>query len=289
MPSDEPSVKDYINSNKPNGPGGIYSLGKLSPTLANADSIGVYLGSRVDTAFHPNETALTDREHAGMDSAARFAKQKQDVESGMASLDEAKAKFNDPNYFSDSEKGMLGQALARVGIIDNPGNMQAIQNQWEDAVAEAAQRLYHGQVITPMQVLANRINFARNQNQGTSATSRTDTTTNFSIPSVEDAHALVKNIFQQALGRDPTDNELAKYSSMAVGIAKSNPSTSTTETTRDKNGNTSSHTTTTQKSVGAAGMQDAILTKLQADPEYGAYQAATTYFNAVMQMLGESG
>lgn len=200
-------------------------------------------------------------------------------------VDEAVARFNDPAYFSAHDIAQLGATLYRAGIISNPGDYDAIQAQWARAVQDAALAYtVAGRKITPMQMLSNKVALRAGAG-GAGGASRTDTTTSYSIPSPQDAEALVKNVFQQAVGRDPTKHELAKYSTMIVGIAKSQPSTSTTTSTSDGS-NTKSTTTSTNRGVTSAGLSQSILDKVQADPEYGAYQAATTYFNAMLKAIG---
>lgn len=237
-----------------------------SGTLRNPDSLPVYLGG-------PNGTNAAPLQ-AGQDANDRKPA------SNSVDVITAKSKFNDSSYMSDTTKAALGQAMYAAGLISHPADMHAVYLQWQDAVEEAALRKYYGQNITPFQVIAMRLSLAAGMNNNREQTA---TRTSYNIPSPQDGEAMVTDLFHSALGRDPSKDELAKYTSMLVGIAKANPSVE--NTTSDKTGAHTTSTSTTH-SLSQAGMEQALLDKVKADPEYGAYQAATTYYNAALKAIG---
>lgn len=206
----------------------------------------------------------------------------------LKSVAEGYQKFNTftPEYVS-----ALGLSLYRAGLISNPQSYDQVQTFWNKAVEDAALKYSAGQLVTPEEMIALKLHVSSLATSGGrgglggAGGKRTDTSTSISIPSPQDAEALVKNIYQQAVGRDPNKQELARYTSLVVGIAKSSPSTSTSTTSTDASGNSKSSTSTTNRGVTSAGMQQAVMDKLQASPEYGAYQAATTYYNAMLQAI----
>lgn len=243
---------------------GDFSVG---PAPTNVNNPQVYMGSTVTSVGQD----ANDRRSGSTKSPT------------LMSVDTAVGSFNDPSLFSSTDIAYLGKTLYKAGIIGNPGDYDAIQAQWAKAVQDAAMAFtIAGRKITPMEMLAQKI--ALRTGTGAAGGSRSDTSTSVSIPSPQDAEAVVKNVFQQAVGRDPTAHELAKYSTLIAGIAKSSPSTSTTTTTSDGT-NTHSSTSTTNRGVTTTGLGQAVLDKVQADPEYAAYQSATTYFNAMLKAI----
>lgn len=100
--------------------------------------------------------------------------------------------------------------------------------------------------------------------------------------------SVLRGTLQQALGRDPSDDELRNFTYKMSTLAARNPSItkSTTTTSVDGNSSTNSHSSGGFTSDDAA---EAALSDAQESPEYGAYQAATTYYNAAMNSLGAVG
>lgn len=93
--------------------------------------------------------------------------------------------------------------------------------------------------------------------------------------------SILKQAATQSLGRAPTTDELQRFASKANQVASANPTMSTTRTTTSAGGSTSH--TTTQQGASAGDYQLAAENQANANPEAGAYQAASTYFNALIQ------
>jgi hypothetical protein len=94
-----------------------------------------------------------------------------------------------------------------------------------------------------------------------------------------------KQIFQALMGRDPDKNELDRYGSMMTSYAQKHPTVTKQTQTTDIHGNTTS-SSTSSGGYSAAGVTDMLSNQAKADPEYGSYQAATTYFNALIGAMG---
>lgn len=179
---------------------------------------------------------------------------------------------------SDHDRTALGLSLYKSGLVNDPTAFDQVQAAWNKAVDDAA-GFYQGgkgRAITPWEVLSLKMGVNGQKAGGP----KTQTSTSFNIPSPQDAEAGIKAIFSSAVGRDPTGDELKKYTAIMVGLAKKNPSTSTT--TYDASGNA---TTTSGGGISGEGLKQAALDQVQKDPEWGAFQAATTYFNAVQQAI----
>lgn len=117
---------------------------------------------------------------------------------------------------------------------------------------------------------------------------RTKTTTskNVNLSSYEDVKALTTQMLTELLGRAPTMEEVAQYKSTIGGYEKANPEVTTTTSTLNDMGETVSQSSTTEGGVSSAARQQLIQDQATNTPEYGKFQSGTTYFNALMQMLG---
>lgn len=125
------------------------------------------------------------------------------------------------------------------------------------------------------------------------ATSKTTTSKNVDLSSPEQAQALVTQVLREAIGRAPTAKELAKFKSTISGYEQANPTVTTTTQQLSPNLATGAVDVTDQSSVTSGGVTDAARAALVQNPtedtkEYGKYQSGTTYFNALMQMIGGS-
>lgn len=131
------------------------------------------------------------------------------------------------------------------------------------------------------------------QSQGFQATSGTGgsgsggsgdgTVTSIYEMSPDEAHYKLTQAMQQWLGRDPTQGEIQDFTNAVNQRALSEPTTVTTTGTKGD------HIKQTQKgfsplyAADSMAMQDA-----KSQPDYAAYQAATTYWNALTQSLNAS-
>lgn len=129
-------------------------------------------------------------------------------------------------------------------------------------------------------------------------TTRTQKSKQVDLSSAEEVQALTTQILREALGRAPTAKELAQFKATITGYEQAHPTVTTTTATitpeqieearvsgRDvwENAETSS--------VTKGGVSDAARAQLVQDPtmqtkEYGKYQSGTTYFNALMALVG---
>jgi hypothetical protein len=118
-------------------------------------------------------------------------------------------------------------------------------------------------------------------------TTNTSVSKSVNIPTIEDAHAAAKSVTQALLGRDPDKHELDRLASIMTGYAQKNP-TITKTTQRNDGTGTSPRRPRRAVATRRPGVQDLLQENVKADPEYGAYQAATTYYGALMSALGVS-
>lgn len=116
--------------------------------------------------------------------------------------------------------------------------------------------------------------------------SRTTTQTSVDLTDPETAQALITQSLTQLLGRAPSDGELAQFKGTISGYEKSHPSVATTTEQYDSQGNVVATNTTRSGGVTDAARQQLLQSKVQDTPEYAKYQAGTTYFNALLQLIG---
>lgn len=186
--------------------------------------------------------------------------------------------------WSDSERQAWGQRLYNLGVIKDPNDYGGMLSAWQDAVQQASNfYTVGGKKVTPWQVVDIMAGPGAHPQGG--PTTNTSTSKSFNIPTVEDAHAAAKSVTHALLGRDPDQHELDRLASIMVGYAKKNPSITKTTQTNDGTGNITS-SSTSSGGYTASGVQDLLQENVKADPEYGAYQAATSYFGALMSALG---
>lgn len=155
--------------------------------------------------------------------------------------------------------------------------------EWRKYVGQAGAYYRNGQgkAVTPWDILV--MDRANREAQGPVTTTNTSTSVNLSTQA--DVSAAAYDIARTLLGRAPTDAEIAKYTSVINARERANPTTTTTTTTTQPGGSSSS-SSSTSGGFSAAAAQDEIRKQAQATEGYAEHQAATTYFNAFMQMLG---
>lgn len=115
---------------------------------------------------------------------------------------------------------------------------------------------------------------------------KTTTNTQVDLTDPDTARAIATSLFQDMVGRDPRAGELKGFASALHAAEEASPVVQTTTTEFD---------TVTGEPVGADTVSEGGLTaegraligqnRIKKDPEYGAYQAATTYQGALEQLV----
>lgn len=119
--------------------------------------------------------------------------------------------------------------------------------------------------------------------------SKTTTASNINLSSAEDVKALTTSVLTQALGRAPTAKEVAQYKSTINAQESANPTNSTQTQTLNDMGEVTNTSTQTSGGFDSAAQQQLVMDQAQKSQEYGKYQSGTTYWSAMMQMLGGGG
>lgn len=111
----------------------------------------------------------------------------------------------------------------------------------------------------------------------------TDTRVDFTDPAT--ARALTEALFQQLVGRNPGAGELGQFASALQAAEKSSPTTVSTTSQYNDQGEVISQKSTSFGGLTEAGKQQLMKEKLQSTPEAGVFQAATTYANATKKAI----
>lgn len=176
----------------------------------------------------------------------------------------------------------LSQAALAGYDVNNmrDGQLAAL---WGSYVEQAANYFGGGANITPWDIMAKD----RAQREAYMNTPRTVTqkSTAYDLSSEGDARAIFYSAAQSLLGRDPTKAEVSQFQKSLNAMERANPTVTTT--TSNYIGDTlQSQTSTSEGGVKEGARQMMSMDQAKANPEYGAYQAATTYFDALMRAIG---
>lgn len=129
-------------------------------------------------------------------------------------------------------------------------------------------------------------------------TTRTSKSEQVNLSSPEEAQALITQTLREALGRAPNAEELAKFKASISGYEKASPQVTTVTETATPESIAAAQASggdvfagANQQSTTSGGVSDAARAALVTAPtektkEYGKYQAGTTYWDAMMQMIG---
>ena len=154
-------------------------------------------------------------------------------------------------------------------------------NLWGSYAGMAAAYNANGKQMSLWDVL----NLDAQHHQTAKPITTTNTSTSYQLSDLADTHALFMQAAQSLLGRAPTTSETKAFQKQLNAYQRANPTKTTTTQTTDASGNTSSSSTTSGGTTAAA-ESDMAQQAAQQNPEYGAYQAATTYFNSLLNAIG---
>lgn len=169
-----------------------------------------------------------------------------------------------------------------------------LEREW-GALVDRASRMYmlsNGErKVTPWDVLDLIKREEETANGGEDPENFTHTSTSKSVQDISEGEAwsVLRSNLSRMLGRDPSDQEVRDFTVRMNNLAARNPAISKTISTYRDGRLTNSKTTEVESGFGAEDMMQDSYESAQADPEYGAFQAATTYFNSAVQALGAIG
>lgn len=203
--------------------------------------------------------------------------------------------LNAPYTWDDEEikDAMKRMRQAGIPVTSFDSGDASLMNVWQNLVTRAGMTYSLSQgkkKVTPWDVLDMYKSEAQTNGTYTNYQNGTATTTTKSVASVTEGEAWtsLQSTLSQMLGRDPSDQEIRDFAYRMNQLAAQNPSITKT-ITRYKNGEAVGQTNKTEGGFSAGDVAEAAYNKAQNDPDYGAYQSATTYYNAALTALGAIG
>lgn len=209
-------------------------------------------------------------------------------------------------HWDDQQVSKFRNALEVAGINVSKMDRQHLASRWAGLVRTSEKYTAAGKHISPWDVLNGNIRAAKKGGysgvgggaggggSGGSGGSlaglpkeitKTSSAINYTDPNT--ARSIVNQTMQQMLGRNPTNAEIKKFTDALHSYEKSNPQvskqqidTATGMVVADKSVN---------KQITQAGAAQMAQDETMKKKEYGSYQAATTYFNALRSMVNSGG
>lgn len=185
--------------------------------------------------------------------------------------------------WDDAQKNKLRSTL---GLMDRnvlTATDEQLENLWAGYAQRSADYLATGQTLTPWDLISKDL--AVHGAAASLAGTKTQTSKATNLTSLADAGSIFQSAAQQLLGRDPTAKEIAAFQANLNAQERQNPTTTNMTTTTNEKGEVVSQQSTTSGGISAAGSAKIAQDALKNNPEYGQVQAATTYHNAMMQMI----
>src|SRR5665647_2202324 len=186
-----------------------------------------------------------------------------------------------------------GKKLLDLGLIDagDETSVEILDAVWQDAVDLAARFLSSGKKVTPWkaaELMAQSGDGGGGSRYGSSGGAftgnRSSTSTSVDLTDPATAKAITNDSLSQALGRAARPEELSQFLQVINSAERANPTVTTSNTRYDKDRPVAESSTTSGGLTSAARSQ-MVTDQAQGMPEYGAYQAATVYFNSLVDAL----
>lgn len=291
------------SSQDPNGSGAsdLAALKSLLAAGGGAASSGkVYMGS---------VSQLTGKNQDYLSGPAIIAlgKRKQPV---WMSTDEAENDYY--NWTTKRQGDFVSQGIVSGLLKLGDGPLEGA-TLWKKLVKEASNYGSNGKEVSPYDLLASYVKSSGGGNAWTSAgvwqvntvtgerkyagpgtylgggkASQVDTRVDLTDP--DTAKAVSTKVFQDLMGRDPGAGELTAFASALHSAEEANPVVQNTTTQYDTTtGQALSSSTSSSGGVTSEGQQYLQQQQIKGKKEYGAYQAATTYQNALDALVFGSG
>lgn len=178
--------------------------------------------------------------------------------------------------WDDATRQRFRAEVALTGVDVTRASDQDMSKIWGSYAAQSAAYWMNGtgKPITPWDVIS--MDRQNREAQGP----RTSTSTNMNLSSLGDAKYIAQQAARSLLGRDPTQSEVNTLLNSLNAAERANPTTSTTVTQASGDS-----TTTTSGGVSDATRAMQAQDQLKKSNEYGAYQAATTYYNDMISVI----
>lgn len=189
--------------------------------------------------------------------------------------------------FDQKTRDKFLSQLQLAGYDASTLNDNKLSQLWAGYVAQAAGYYASGKKVTPWDVISKDMTQREASGAAAAAQPRTvtSTQTQAQLSTRTDASALFEQAASTLIGRAPTKAESSKFFGALNKYEKENPQTTTTTSNYSAAGDLTSQKSTSSGGVSADARAYLAEQQAKADPEYGAFQAATTYMGALMQAI----
>lgn len=214
----------------------------------------------------------------------------------------------DAEYFTWSQKqrdDFRAKGLLSGMLTQGAGDLEAY-SLWQQLVKQASGYGAKGRKVSPLDILSGyvkdnskggwvkngdfEVNPLTGEKRYIGPKFKTTTQTAADLTDPATARAIATSVFQDLLGRDPGQGEIAGYAQALAASEQENPSTTTTTTQYDETtGEAMGSSSVTTGGVTDQGRQLLAEDKIKQGKEYGAVQAATTYENALQAAVNGGG
>lgn len=279
---------------------------RMVPWVGAAYPRGVDIGARKITPYYMNPEAVPSGISGSDPGGANYQnpEARPDSEAGGWSFDEGSTLRDERDVYLDlqrmteSELAQLAKQMVAAGLLDEDFKREDVEKAWDFLIAKAAD--YHeanpNSLMTPVDMLElyGAGGAAALGSTGTAQAAKIQEVISRSrdLTSNTEARALLTRAATDALGRRPTAKEIDDLQVALNSAQTKNPVTTTTRTSLGAGGDVRSQDQTQTGGVNADAFTDKWVRggdKPSLDSEYGAYQAASTYYNALMQAIAGPG
>jgi hypothetical protein len=200
--------------------------------------------------------------------------------------------LNQPYLWDEEELDEAMKRMQDAGL--DVKTFDDVNDVWQGLVERAAKTYTFSKgekKVTPWDVLDLVKREDEAANGGEDDENFTHVSTSKSIQDISEGEAwsVIQSNLSRMLGRDPSDQEVRDFTHRMNGLAARNPAISKTISTYKDGRLVNSTTREVESGFTADDMMKDAYDKAQADPEYGAFQAASTYYNAAVSALGAIG
>lgn len=194
------------------------------------------------------------------------------------------------NMYYNWTQGQQDAFRAKYALVDTTA-LQAtdaqMANAWAALVNQSAAYGAAGKQVSPWDILAKDI-ASNSGGKGKAGKDFTRTISTEATTSRPDANAVFTAAAQSLLGRAPTADELSGFYNNLHSLELANPLVKTINYhyLPGQSFYPSEDITKQTGGVSQQAQQNLALQQAKTNPEYGAYQASTTYFGALQELLG---
>ena len=200
--------------------------------------------------------------------------------------------MNQPYLWDEEELDEAMKKMQDAGL--DVKSFDDVNSVWQGLVERAAKTYTFSEgekKVTPWDVLDLIKREDETANGGEDPDNFTHVSTSKSVQDISEGEAwsTLQSNLSRMLGRDPSDQEVRDFTHRMNTLAARNPAISKTISTYKDGRLTNSTTKEVESGFTADDMAMTAYENAQSDPEYGAFQAATTYYNSAIQALGAIG